>query len=442
MRTSSFIDDALARLRRRRRGFTIVELLVVIGIITILASLMFPVLVKALSQGDVVNCVQNLRQMGQVSVAYYKDFDFWMITCGYDKLSEFLENRPFAEPPVDIKMMNGLPDDDVPFWYEAMAGYINPAANRRNAKISYEKRTGQILNPADKTTTARKIREEVARMCMLYTCPSKKQSPLGYGYNYCAPFGESIIYPRARYLADYHTNGPPANPSACPKDIEFAGEFCWPAAVAQADSNNDNFTANMVNYPCYPGGQPAPVQILWYAQSVHFGAITNPGGQIAICDTGLITNDPVLDSDLQPTGERAASAKEWLEHVSGRSAIHDKGYTRFPICDWYYKDTSKYRAWKFNYEAHTYDPYGEELSEFNLSWRPIPRHNGKVVSLFFDGNVKAVDIMDIVGAEWGDRRCLFDNRPARRPPSYKFQYPYPYTFVDGRSMPKNPLPVR
>ena len=72
--------------RRGVEGFTIVELLVVIGIIAVLIALLLPTLTRARQQAKTVQCQANLRTVGQMLRMYENENKGWLFPVGPDDI--------------------------------------------------------------------------------------------------------------------------------------------------------------------------------------------------------------------------------------------------------------------------------------------------------------------------------------------------------------------
>ena len=137
----------------RRTGFTLVEMLVVIGIIAVLAAMIFPVFARAREKGRSTRCVANLKQIGMAWQMYADDHDGmppWAIDCAdqhlpqiwshfpafqaqipymprhEDVLQPYMQSREIWHCPsdtgYDVLEDSGLPLDGSPTAYDAFGG--------------------------------------------------------------------------------------------------------------------------------------------------------------------------------------------------------------------------------------------------------------------------------------------------------------------------------
>lgn len=109
--------------RRIHRAFTLVELLVVVGIIAVLIAILLPALSAARQQASFVACQSNLRQLGLCMQMYAQEFND-VLPCAPEK--NLYKTLPDGSPYFD-GMTSGAG------WLEAlwMSGYIktNPTEN-------------------------------------------------------------------------------------------------------------------------------------------------------------------------------------------------------------------------------------------------------------------------------------------------------------------------
>lgn len=66
----SMLNNNSSNLCKRKKGFTLIEMLVVIAIIVLLASLLQPAIQNTLARARITGCISNLNQQGSALVSY------------------------------------------------------------------------------------------------------------------------------------------------------------------------------------------------------------------------------------------------------------------------------------------------------------------------------------------------------------------------------------
>ena len=118
-------------MKTNKKGFTIIELLTVIAIITILISMLLPALSKAKQSAQKIQCVNNIRQLGMSAKMYADDneekfmaraggaINFWPA-----QLSTYIVTTTFLRCPSDIPKPNTFNSNSVNEFVAAPRSYI------------------------------------------------------------------------------------------------------------------------------------------------------------------------------------------------------------------------------------------------------------------------------------------------------------------------------
>jgi prepilin-type N-terminal cleavage/methylation domain-containing protein/prepilin-type processing-associated H-X9-DG protein len=94
----------------KRRGFTLIEILVVLGILSVIAGILLAVLPKAREKGRQSSCLSNLHQHGVALRLYVTDFD-----------GQWPDMRAWTDTKINISPLLKCPNVTVPAQFAHIA---------------------------------------------------------------------------------------------------------------------------------------------------------------------------------------------------------------------------------------------------------------------------------------------------------------------------------
>ena len=214
----------MARKRNRLAAFTLVELLVVIGIIAVMISILLPALSKARAAANDVVCMSNLRQWGLA----------WNMYCNSNRGVPPDRSLDLVYQPAALKAL--------PYWAGKLQPYIGDGA-------------GKLLQCPSTNTDPEASGRGTAGSPWAELGKTYNGAPVtgGYGYNMCW-YGDLYMYSNGRSplnrewkkITNARNEQGPILMDCISVDTPWPDPWQWPISVVTGQVSNGQFNRMMI----------------------------------------------------------------------------------------------------------------------------------------------------------------------------------------------------
>jgi prepilin-type processing-associated H-X9-DG protein/prepilin-type N-terminal cleavage/methylation domain-containing protein len=149
-------DTHMYRPGHAMKGFTLVELLVVIGIVSVLLLLLLPALARSRAEARAVQCVNNLRQLYLANVMYAQEHDGFYVPAAADMYDFLLPGAPVDHFGGRLRWHGVRPtpngNSDFDFRLGPLFEYLPEGRIRECPEFFEFKRRGEVSNAFESGT--------------------------------------------------------------------------------------------------------------------------------------------------------------------------------------------------------------------------------------------------------------------------------------------------